>query len=147
MNPFVEQIQKVTLKELAKLPESRFEAWIWKTWNVLPTDERYLNLTEEQRKILWEDFLLDHPEISKEINKQKTYDPDFDKEWEKLMAEAESDAIDDFDDDFSEFKDVEEAFQSFVEQHDLHTESDEKLKQRLENRKLYNSEEEWEEVE
>lgn len=136
----------MTIKEIAKLPESRFETWIWKTWNVLPTDDRYLTLTEEQRMLLYEDFLLDHPEVAKEIEKQKTYDPDFDQEWEKLMAETESDEINDFDDDFYEFKDVEETFKNFVKEHNLQTASDQKIQ--IKNRKLYESDnEEWEEVE
>ncbi|MNC42949.1 hypothetical protein D3C75_917830 [compost metagenome] len=65
-------------------------------WKVLPTDERYLNLTEEQIHLLW---LHWHKKYS--IKPKKTtsdqeyseeepesyYDPDFDAEWDSMSGE------------------------------------------------------------
>lgn len=146
-NPFVNQVEKTTIKKIAQLPEIQFDSWIWRTWRVLPTDDRYLNLTKEQRELLWEDFLLNNPKIAEEIEKEKDYDPEFEQEWKKLMEESESEDIQDTDDDFSEFKDVEKAFEDFVNRHNLHTKSDKKLKHSAKNRKPYADEAEWEEVE
>lgn len=117
-----------------------------KTFNVLPTDERFLNLTAEQKEFLWQNYLLDHPEIERKIN-GKIYDPDFEKEWESMDVETtEEDAKKDGeaqelyvpeDEDFSA---VEESFAKFLEERpDLKIDED-KLQQ------LVNDPEEWEEV-
>lgn len=54
-----------------------------KEWKVLPTDPRFLELTQEQKEFLWDNFLIDHPEIEKKLNSRQE-DEEFDKEWETL---------------------------------------------------------------
>lgn len=80
-----------------------------KEWRVLPTDPRFQDLTAEQRALLWEDFLLDHPEIAKEIEKDKTktiYDDEFDELWEELDREtASEDDWEEVEDDWEETED------------------------------------------
>jgi len=47
--------------------------WIQKKWNVLPTDPRFLELTEEQMDLLQRHYLKDHPELVVE----RYEDPDY----------------------------------------------------------------------
>lgn len=79
------------MKEIAQHPENRFDTWILKTWRVLPTSPDFINLTEEQRELLWQDYLIDNPEIAKKINQAN--DTDFQDEWEK-MDKDNPDAVD-----------------------------------------------------
>lgn len=73
------------MKEIAQHPENRFDTWILKTWRVLPTNPDFINLTEEQREWLWQDYLLDHPEIAKKI--AEANDTEFQEEWDKMDKE------------------------------------------------------------
>lgn len=75
-----------------------------KTWKVLPTDPRYQELTAEQRELLWEDFLLDHPDIAKEVENKVVYDDEFDQLWEELDQE-EPDGASEVDSDDWEYVD------------------------------------------
>lgn len=105
------------MKEIVKEAQNRFDWWILKTWNVLPTDERYINLTEEQKEFLWENFLLDHPEIQKKLE-NRFYDPDFDKEWEKLgngdEEEEKAETSDDFDEAEDDYSELEAVYSDFL---------------------------------
>lgn len=66
---------------------------------MLPTSPDFLNLTEEQREYLWDNFLLDNPKIEQQL-KNRFDDPDFDEEWNAMEVGSESDEEneDDFDD-------------------------------------------------
>jgi hypothetical protein len=104
------------MREIVREPSNRFDWWIMKTFNVLPTDERYLSLTSEQKDFIWENFLVDHPEDEKKI-KNKMFDPDFDEEWEALGKEKsdgdDSDVMDDIDDD-DDFSDIQTNYAKFL---------------------------------
>jgi hypothetical protein len=56
---------RLNLKEIARLPQSRAEWWVQSTFKVLPTDQRYKDLTDEQIGTMQEHYLLDHPELAK----------------------------------------------------------------------------------
>lgn len=88
-----------------------------KTFNVLPTDPKFLDLTEFQREFLWENFLLDNPEIEAKMKKAQEDDPDFDQEWEELdKPDTTNDETFETEDD--EFTDAEKAFESFLSNSD-----------------------------
>lgn len=133
------------IAEIAKEPEIRFDLWIMKTWKVLPTDPRYLDLTEEQRELLWEDFLIDHPEIREEINKRgKVYDDDFDELWESLdklenTSEGDWEVIEDTDVDVDA---VSDNFKAFIEEKNLDIQYDPSVERLLKSSPA----DEWEEV-
>lgn len=86
---------RTKIKKIADNPEIKFDLWLMKRFNVLPTDERFLNLTYEQRELLWEDYLNDHPEIRKRI---ENYDPEFEKVWEN----PETDNLEKFEENVAE---------------------------------------------
>jgi len=93
--------------------------WLINKYNVLPTDERYLNLTVEQRALLWESFLLSNPQIQKAIDREqnKIHDEEFEKEWQQLELDTDdvqSDWLEDID-----TESLKENFNKFVEDHDL----------------------------
>jgi hypothetical protein len=86
------------MEEIAKTNIARFEWWIQKSFHVLPTDERFLSLTEQQMDLLYEHFKIDHPELREDdkardseydeaqdgmqMEQHEHYeDPDFDKAW------------------------------------------------------------------
>ncbi|MNW28257.1 hypothetical protein D3C74_50790 [compost metagenome] len=71
------------MQEIVKDSQNRFDYWIMEKWNVLPTDPRFLALTEEQKDWLWENFLLSNPEVKRKID-NRFHDPDFDRAWEEL---------------------------------------------------------------
>lgn len=128
------------MREIAKEPQNRFDYWIMKTFTVLPTDERFINLTAEQKELLWENYLIENPEIEKQLNR-KIYDPDFEKEWEALDDENGKDTdMEDSDDD--DFASAEENFAKYVEGNsNLKLKGlDDKLK------RLTSNANEWEEV-
>lgn len=79
------------MKEIAQHPENRFDTWILKTWRVLPTNPDFINLTEEQRELLWQDYLIDNPDVAKKI--EQANDTDFQDEWNK-MDKDNPDAVD-----------------------------------------------------
>src|SRR5690606_9486110 len=91
--------------------ENRFDWWIMKNFNVLPTDERFLNLTAEQREFIWEQYLIDNPDLDKKI---KQYDPDFEKEWEEL-GEVEDVKTDNSSPDDMEL-DIEKTMEEFLQE-------------------------------
>lgn len=145
------------MKEIVKEAQNRFDYWIMEKWQVLPTDERFLNLTEEQRDFLWENFLLDHPEIQKQLE-NRFYDPEFDKEWEKLDKEEDQDTnsedlegAETVEDEFIGFEDV---YKEFLDSHedlsieDKVSELRDKIEQNLDNPIDLSSldYDEWEEV-
>jgi len=89
--PFVNAIKKTTIKAIASDSENRFDWWIQKTFEVLPTDPRYYDLTTEQRELLWEHYLIDNPEVAKKL-KDTFYDPEFDEIWDAMAEEAQEGA-------------------------------------------------------
>lgn len=117
------------LKELAKEPEIQFDLWIMRTFNVLPTDPRYQELTWEQKRLLWEDYLF-----RKALSENKTQDEEFDKKWEELQEETNSE-----DTDEEEAPDIAENFKSFVDRTGLQIEYEPEAKRLL-------NKDEWEEV-
>jgi len=62
-----------------------------KEWRVLPTDPRFLDLTAEQKDFLWDNYLIDHPEIEKKI-RNRFDDEEFDKEWDTLDGDTPENA-------------------------------------------------------
>jgi len=69
------------MREIARLPQARFDWWIQKTFNVLPTDSRFLDLTSEQKELIYEHLLIDNPDLAK--NSESYYDPEFEDLWEE----------------------------------------------------------------
>lgn len=68
------------MSEIAQTPQAKFEYWIQEKWNVLPTDPRYRDLTEEQLELLYEHYLRSlPPEEKDEPDKEdgKFRDPDY----------------------------------------------------------------------
>lgn len=112
----------MTMETIATEAQNRFDYWIMNKWNVLPTDQRYLDLTEEQKDFLWENFLIDNPEVKKRIA-NRFYDPEFDAEWDKLVAEEEAnvdttkDSEPEFDssDDLNGYSDLESVYKDFLD--------------------------------
>ena len=101
------------MKEIAQNPENRFDTWILKTWRVLPTNPDFINLTEEQREWLWQDYLLDNPEIAKKI--AEANDTEFQEEWDKMDKENP-------DEEFREESygiDIAEKFNEFVKETEI----------------------------
>lgn len=96
------------MKEIAQHPENRFDTWIMKTWKILPTNPDFINLTEEQREWLWQDYLLDNPEIAKKIDQSN--DTEFEEEWNSMdkdnpeSTESDDKGYDiDLSDEFNKF--------------------------------------------
>ena len=77
------------MTEIAKISEARFQWWVQKTFNVLPTDSRYLDLTMEQLDLMYEHFLLDNPLPNEGNNKAR--DGDYDKEYSSTDRETDED--------------------------------------------------------
>jgi hypothetical protein len=53
-------------------------------WKVLPTDQRFKDLTEEQIIGLQEQFFLDHPELEKEL----FVDPNYEQAEKEMLADG-----------------------------------------------------------
>lgn len=87
----------------------RFNAWICKRFNVLPSNPDFQNLTEEQKEWLWEDYLLDNPDIKRKI--ENAMDEEFEEDWNNL------DNADDVS-DLERYKDVEYKAKDFLENDD-----------------------------
>jgi len=88
------------MTEIAKSDQARFEWWIQTKWQVLPTDPRYLDLTEEQKDLMFEHYKLDNTDTvthkAGEVNEEGAViepehfdDPDFDKEWANFVNDSE----------------------------------------------------------
>lgn len=60
----------------------RLNAWICKKFNVLPSNPDFQNLTDEQKEWLWEDYLLDNPDIKRKI--ENAMDEEFEEDWNNL---------------------------------------------------------------
>lgn len=110
------------MKKIAQEDKARFEWWIQTKFSVLPTDPRFLDLTEEQLELMHQHFLLDNPsrqpdnkgrdseydnyeketptgEPAEEgrlpIKDFESYsDPDFEKAWEEMDEEQDTTSID-----------------------------------------------------
>lgn len=95
--------------------------------------------------MLWEDFLLDNPDVQKEIEKrdERFHDPEFDEAFEEL--DEDDRGLEDDDDEFSE---AVGNFEEFLKDNkDL--DMPDKLSERFEDgslRKMENNDD-WEEVE
>lgn len=63
-------------KEIAKLRETRLKWWVQDRFRVLPTDERFKALTEEQMFLMWENYLVDNPDIEKKMT-EVYQDPEY----------------------------------------------------------------------
>jgi hypothetical protein len=79
-------VRTAEIQEIAKTNQARFEWWVQKTFNVLPTDDRFLNLTEEQMDLIYEHFKLDHPELDKQQD-EKARDSEYDNEQDSIPAQ------------------------------------------------------------
>lgn len=73
------------MKELAKSNLARFDWWIQTKFNVLPTDERFINLTDEQKELLLEHYLIDNPD---KASNGAASDSEYDNELDKNEREA-----------------------------------------------------------
>ena len=71
------------LKEIAKSSLARFEWWIQTKFTVLATDDRFLNLTDEQKDLMYEHYLIDNP-----AKESDTKDEDYDN----AQTDAENEA-------------------------------------------------------
>jgi len=119
-----------------------------KQWKVLPTDQRYLDLTDEQRELLWEDFLLDNPDIARKIEAQ-TQDPEFEKDWENLDNESPEEASEE-----DEWEDISDKLDEFIESKGLDLEVNPEVEEILKRAQAESVEKEkqkladfdWEEV-
>jgi hypothetical protein len=97
----------LTIQELANTPRAKFEFWVQEKWNVLPTDQRFIDLTEEQLALLFAQYQRvsapapnntsardgDYPDGASDdpnVNTQKYVDPDFEKEWENLALPTDT---------------------------------------------------------
>ncbi len=72
------------MKEIAKLPHQRKLWWIRSYYRVLPTDERYLNLTPEQIELEFQHYIMDNPDKFKEVYTDPEYE-----EWERKTSEED----------------------------------------------------------
>lgn len=69
--------------------EARFQWWIQTNFKVLPTDPRFMDLTDEQVELMFQHFLIDNPTVKKKVENEdgtyaepdRYYDPDFDDAW------------------------------------------------------------------
>ena len=121
--PFATILEETPIKELAETPLAKFEYWIQDKFNVLPTDPRFTDLTEEQLDLLYAhrqrenapdrnpaytDSDYDREEADAEgynaqeakgegrlpIQDFESYkDPDFDDEWNAEDGEDDSDIV------------------------------------------------------
>lgn len=107
-----------------------------KTWKVLPTDPRFQDLTEEQRALLYEDYVLSHPELF-EAAEKKVYDEDFEEHWESLDKLESS--TDDWEEVTEDVDTISSNFDQFIKEKNL------EIDYRPEVKRLVNSD--WEEVE
>lgn len=120
-----------------------------KTWKVLPTNPDFQNLTEEQKTWLWEDYLLDNPEVAKKIAEQQ--DEDFNKEWDKLDEGVEETTPEVEE----EFEEVTNNFEEYVKSNNLEVEYSEatqallsKIKEKDDQNPTPNPlDDDWEEIE
>ncbi len=84
------ELRELSLKQIAETTQAKFEYWIQDKWNVLPTDPRYRELTEEQLDLLFIHYQrLNPPPEEKEDNKAR--DEDYDAEDAKSEAHESSD--------------------------------------------------------
>jgi hypothetical protein len=110
------------MKEVAKTDQARFEWWLQSKFNILPTDPRYMDLTQEQIDLIYEHYIIDNPpkksaytdaDYEKEEAKNAEYnaqqskdegrlplqdherfdDPDFDAEWDAEDEISPSDNV------------------------------------------------------
>ncbi len=84
------EVQSKQIRQITQNPENRFDWWILKEWKLLPTSPDFLNLTEEQREYLWDNFLIDNPKIEQQL-KNRIEDDEFDDEWNAMEVGTESD--------------------------------------------------------
>jgi len=136
------------MQEIIKEPSNRFDYWIMREWKVLPTSPEFQNLTSDQKEFLWENFLLDNPEISKRLA-NRFVDEDFDKEFEKTeKAAVEAQDAYESKTDQDEIDAIEESYSRFTEQDGDLPDYREVLKAKgivLDNEKL-EDDDDWEEV-
>lgn len=107
--PFVESLSKqgATIKDIASSDECKFQWYIQKYFRVLPTDPRFLSLTEEQLDLLYENFMEDQNKSKQRQNKKSSvvdrefdnpedmskkgtteyYDPEFEELWNEIEEE------------------------------------------------------------
>lgn len=60
--PFA-SITRENLREIAKQGNQRKQWWIQKEFKLLPTNKDFLDLTEEQIDLIYENYLIDNPQI------------------------------------------------------------------------------------
>jgi hypothetical protein len=75
---------RLNLKSIAKLPQSRIDWWIQSTFKILPTDQRFKDLTAEQMELMQEHFIIDHPELAKTAESFR--DPGYEKAEHNLTT-------------------------------------------------------------
>jgi hypothetical protein len=90
-----------------------------KTFNLLPTDQRFLDLTDEQREYIWHNYLIDNPELEKKL-KNRFDDPEFDKEWDKLDEEPQEGSSKPLESlegngDQEDYDEIEASYEAFIQ--------------------------------
>jgi hypothetical protein len=73
------------LTEIAKLPDERTLWWVRQLYQLPPTDPRLLAMTDEQIMLEREHYLIDHPELKKEMYRDPEYE-----EWERKAVAEDS---------------------------------------------------------
>lgn len=135
------------MKEIARESDNRFDWWIMKQFQVLPTDERFINLTEEQKELIWQHYLLDNPEIAKKVSQ---FDPEFEEEWNSLGKDEETSKPEETYEDI----DIEQSMEEFLKERPEMSLPENYIEQKLKERGINLEKpkdnkpttEEWEEV-
>jgi hypothetical protein len=71
---------------VAELPSERLRYWYRQQYKLAPTDERYLNTTDLQIELEWENFKLANPHL---VKKEEAYrDPNYAEAEQELDNEA-----------------------------------------------------------
>lgn len=136
--PFVAQTTTPKIKEIARDPDMRFDAWILKKWQILPSNPDFLNLTLEQKKWLWEDYLLDNPDVQRKIDEAQ--DEEFQKEWNELDSEEPTVNYDE------EFEDISDQLDELFDGDDIErSEEAERILANLDTERSFDNTD-WEEV-
>lgn len=86
-------MDEITLEKLAETQKAKFDFWIMEKWSVLPTDHRFLELTEEQKGLLYVQYLKSIEPPPKEVKSahdddyeepESYVDPEFDALWDSM---------------------------------------------------------------
>lgn len=75
------------MSEIAKSSTARFDWWVQTKFGVLPTDSRFLDLTEEQKDLMYEHFIIDNPTTKEQPDNSQDRD-----DYEEALNDADKEA-------------------------------------------------------